>query len=261
MSLGPNIKTTVKKKEEKQKELIIMTYNVSYGLCEEEDRKENSFIKRFIQCINESNADFIFLQESHEAYEYFTRRHCKETYPYQYYHHREDGWIASGIACLSKHKFGTKIIKPGVDGSYFPGMIVSYDGIDFVNCHLRPPLKMGNGSLFSLDHLNVYFYEAPEIHKKEVEYLLKNTSSSNIIVLGDFNESEFSWMKDKGFKDGLNLSKDITTWYWPIGLGLNIWGSYDHIYYSSNFECIECLVDTNYKNLSDHLPVTCKIKY
>ena len=85
---------------------------------------------------------------------------------------------------------------------------------------------------------------------------------NNVLIVGDFNEGWAGksdvWLMENGYIDALKSSNDKTTWYWPLGYGINIWGSYDHIYHKLNpniFKFIECKTFSEYKHASDHLPV------
>jgi endonuclease/exonuclease/phosphatase family metal-dependent hydrolase len=251
-------KITVEKQKEvsipKDKEFIVMSYNVSFGLCQLGERKDPKTFSKVITCIAESKADVVFLQETHDGYEYFTEKQLSDLYPFQYFHPPQNGWLASGIACLAKVELKVEIVKPTVDGSYFAGMVVTYGDIDIINVHLRPPLVMGHGSSLNWDGFKLYFWEAGIIHEHEVMALLKHKKCTKTIILGDFNEAKVHWTGKLGFHDAI---EHATTWHWPLHLGLFLWGSYDHIYYNpQELNCIEYTVNKNYHLVSDHLPIT-----
>jgi endonuclease/exonuclease/phosphatase family metal-dependent hydrolase len=234
----------------------IMTYNVNFAICGRHSKFDdyNSKTKEVLRAILESNADFVFLQETNSNFEHLFETYLQKDYPFQIFKDPEH-WSAEGIGILSKHKIDVEFIKPGVDGSYFHGMIATFNDTQFINVHLRPPLKMGNGSMLDFDHLKVFFHEATIIHKKEIEYLMSFCDQENIVVLGDFNEDLSSWMKQKGFSNCLDQSSDRTTWYWPLFWGMRLWNSFDHIFYSKNFSCDFCKVGSEFIDVSDHVPV------
>jgi endonuclease/exonuclease/phosphatase family metal-dependent hydrolase len=87
---------------------------------------------------------------------------------------------------------------------------------------------------------------------------------ANTIVCGDFNEGSlgggYEYMQDRHFFNALNLSDEKNTWYWPLPLGFNMWGSYDHIFcHSKSFLVEKCVVMKDYIHVSDHVPVMATI--
>eukprot|EP01080_Neovahlkampfia_damariscottae_P010941 gene10941-3647_t len=252
----PKTKTLKTIENKKGNQLKLMTYNVNFAICDSYKKDDyNSKTSEVIKAILESKADFIFIQESHEGFESIFQLYLSKEYPYQYFKSPENGWCAEGIGMLSKYKVDVKYIQPGVEGSYFSGMIASYQDIQFINIHLRPPVKMGNGSMIDLDNIKILFYESTIIHKNEIEYYIKHSDSEKIIILGDFNEDLSSWMQKKGYSNCLTKSNDRTTWYWPLFMGLYWWNSYDNIFLSKYFSCVDCRVAVEYKDVSDHIPL------
>jgi hypothetical protein len=85
----------------------------------------------------------------------------------------------------------------------------------------------------------------------------------NTIVVGDFNEGSmgggYQYLESKNYRNCLDISSDKNTWYWPLPMGLTLWGSYDHIFLSPSFEVLTCEVMKDYINVSDHIPVIASI--
>ena len=258
----PEVKQVIIEENNYENNLTLMTYNVNFAICNSDEEDDyNTKTSEVIKAILESKADFIFIQESHKGFENLLNTYLKKDYPNQYFKSPSDGWCASGIGVLSKHKIDVQYVKPSVEGSYFYGMIITYQDIQFINVHLRPPMKMGNGSMIDFDHLKILFYESTIIHKNEIEYYIKKCDKEKIIILGDFNEDLTNWMKIKGYLNCLDKSKDRTTWYWPLFWGFQLWNSFDHIFLSKHFSCEVCRVGIEYKNVSDHIAVISTIKF
>lgn len=80
------------------------------------------------------------------------------------------------------------------------------------------------------------------------------------LICGDFNESNWGsawkYLVQQRFKDALDESSEKTTWYWPLIGRLELWGSFDHVFYNPKEFCLKkCEVFVEYKGASDHLPV------
>lgn len=215
----------------------------------------------------------------------FLLRNLKKIYPHsKFFHHvckeaqLDDpmGSLAGGLAILTKEAFPFEVIEhyqPKTKGSFFPALLFKVKlpfgdkcFVDIINVHLRPPITdQHRPSITS-------YFSTSSIRKEEIQELLTrlsayNNSSDLRIVAGDFNEgsygSGFTWLEKKAkFKDAVyELASDTTTWYWPVFYGFSIYGSYDHIFYSTEtLKALECTVMTEYKGVSDHLPVVAKIK-
>lgn len=87
---------------------------------------------------------------------------------------------------------------------------------------------------------------------------------ANTIVCGDFNEGwlggGYQYLEKRHFYNALNLSDEKNTWYWPLPLGFNMWGSYDHIFcHTGSFLVQSCYAMKDYIHVSDHIPVVATI--
>jgi len=248
----------------------ILSYNVNFGGSYDPDNEvggQSRNTKLVVQAIEQSAADVCLLQETHKGWEKACQE-LKHIYPYQSWVHPTGGWLAAGLAVMVKQQhslLAVDLYQPKCKGSFFPGMRVriafegGHEPIDIVNVHLRPPLPMGNGSLFGFATLKAFFYETTRIRKQELDELMIHFEQPHLIV-GDCNEdsSGHAWkhMIESGYQDALQLSSSKTTWYWPLFWKANLWASYDHIFCDTKrIRIRQCSVLQDYKHVSDHMPV------
>ena len=103
------------------------------------------------------------------------------------------------------------------------------------------------------------YYNAPDIHVKEVKGFVKNTSPDvPLIIAGDFNENESRdgvvWLKTQGFIDALSIYDERSpTWVWKVPFLVTLKNRYDHIMLSRHLRCTGAEVVK--VNASDHMPV------
>jgi len=283
-------------KEKKQNLIRILSYNVNFGSCYDASSHMGSDVNTAVvlQAIHESKADVVCLQETHAGWEQAASQ-LKEAYPYQVWKHSDSEFLASGLAVLvsGKHKLlAVHMHKPQVEGSFFfPGMCArvcmnveqknkkekkekgekeekkddeQQRTIDIVNVHLRPPLPMGNGSLWSWNTVKAFMYETTAIRKQELTELVSVFQRPGLVV-GDCNEGTggdgYKWMiGPAAYADAVSVANTSTTWYWPVIGKFSLWAGYDHIFYDTRrFSVLNCHVMTQYKHASDHLPVVATI--
>jgi len=271
--------TTPEIKENKGSQFKILTYNVNFGLGE---RSTNFY--RVFDAVIKSGAHIVCLQETTENFQsLFLNAMNDEYYPNQIWKSTNNYYCAGGYAVLTKKGYRLRELsyyKPQVEGSFFHMLIVQVilptgETVDVLNVHLRPPLsdKQDAGGT---DHVKAYF-GTDQVRKAELESSLAemyrvSPSHHRKIVVGDFNEGSLGqgvrWLaaeeKDKKeyakrkFTDALGqFCGRQSTWFWPVlGGYVDLYGSYDHIFYDSNsFQGLNCQVMIEYKYVSDHVPV------
>ncbi len=224
--------------------LKVITYNVNWG---------GAYPYRIVEYIKKSNADIIFLQETHKQWENYLVKHLSYRYKYNVF---KESPGAGGIAFMSRFKIkNIRLINP--EAGWFPALKAEVETplgvVQVINVHLRPPLsERGSPTLSAL-------YNSSRIHKKELDHFLKGTLSDvPLIIAGDFNEDEkgkavINLIKN-GFTDSLSIyDSSSNTWKWKVFSGFTLKGRYDHILYNKFFHCTGASV-TNV-NASDHMPV------
>lgn len=224
--------------------LRIVTYNVNWGVVNPQN---------VVDYIAGSDADIIFLQETHSRWEAILRTNLKNLYQHCVF---KDWPGAGGIAIISRYQLdNVTLIKP-IDG-WFPAIltnVVSPLGrIQCLNVHLKPPLSE-KGSV----NASAY-YQAPDIHLKELQGFMKKTNADMpLIIAGDFNENEsgkaIQWLIEQDFTDALSTYDTYSkTWLWKTSVGIKLKNRYDHILFNKDMDCIGALVQK--VEASDHMPV------
>merc|ERR1712000_549347 len=80
-----------------------------------------------------------------------------------------------------------------------------------------------------------------------------------LIVAGDFNEHATckvgSYLRSQNMEDAISTNDSSITWKWPLLNGwVNLWGRYDHIFYST--DKLHCQGGRVIQaGASDHFPV------
>jgi len=276
---APRVVAAVKDDKRNWKSAVVLSYNVNFGSCYDEETEigSNYSTERVLKAIAESKADIVCLQETHKGWEKACRKVFSKDYPTQVWKHPDGGYLAAGSAIMlkSEHKLSKlEMLQPKVEGSFFPGMyaVVSLNGDDksplsVVNVHLRPPLPMGNGSLWSFATIKAYFWQTGTVREGELSTFVKHWERPHL-VLGDCNEGSngkgYAYMTKNGYSDAVNKANTTTTWYWPLFWKVELSGSYDHIFYdarAARVDLSECRVLTAYKHASDHLPVVATVRW
>ena len=217
----------------------MLSYNVNYGLINE----------NVVTIIDTINADVVCLQETNSKWENILREGLKDKYPYVEFKHC---CTAGGLAILSKYPIVESIYMKNNTG-WFPAwrgeVVKEHDTIQLLNVHLKPGLtKRGRIGW------NAYF-KADEIHIKEIKQFTQGFNLNQpIILLGDFNENDkgktMQWLQEeKQFTDALSLfDKRSKTWRFVL-----LRGRYDHMFFNEQLSCTYSVV---YKiGKSDHLPL------
>ena len=224
--------------------LKVVTYNVNWG------GNKADLVARYLI---ESDADIIFLQETHKAWEKYLKHFLAAKYPHAEFKHSRG---AGGIAFFSKYPLhDVKLIKP--QAGWFPGLKARVEtklgAIQLLNVHLKPPLSdTGSVSLSA-------YYQTQFIHKAELKELLAEFDPEQpLIIAGDFNENEdkagIQSVMKRGFESALlNFDDESPTWKWNLSYGLSWSDRYDHLIYNKFLRCTGAQV----KDIpaSDHFPV------
>eukprot|EP01134_Creolimax_fragrantissima_P004182 CFRG4182T1 len=256
-------------------QIRVITYNVNWGYCLA--GLGTGMVVKIHNAIEESDADLVCLQETHEGWQTYLERHFSAKYPYRLFKHHlnpdinhqfKEGSSAGGAAFLSKYPIKETFCGiPDVPGSFFPGTMIALRspvGVVYVlNVHLRP--QISNTHKPSL----MAVWSTGTIRKAEMKYLITKMSSHRpSIIVGDFNEGHngdaVRWLKyskkcfnGTGYRDGLSeYAETAITWKWPLKMGLVLKGAYDHMFYNpSRIRCVGCHVMSQYELVSDHIPV------
>eukprot|EP01080_Neovahlkampfia_damariscottae_P007641 gene7641-11963_t len=236
----------------------IMTFNIKIKKIDEQT--DNEKVEKILKLCKESSCDLIFLQDTNEDFEKIFRVELKHHYPFQYYQQSGE-WEDGGMGTLSKIKVETITIKIGSKASPFTAQLTFIDKFQFLNVHLSQlkDYKKIDESSFEkvIQNIKSIQKKGYNQHSEEIEFLIQNCEDEeNVIILGDFNDQEIvNWMKKRKFKDCLEVSKEKSTFYLDLFLGLSLVQSYDHIFHSLNFECKNCEVLNEFKNISKHVPL------
>ena len=226
----------------KQDHVHVMTYNINWGM---------RHYSHVLQHIKQSEADIIFLQETHPSWQKLMARELSSQFPHM---HFEEHRGAGGIAFLSKYPL-RNVTRIEPTHGWFPALTATVNTpigpLQLLNLHLRPSLN-DDGSF----GLSAYFYMT-RTREKEVEGFLKQCPPSPpLIMAGDFNECDddaIDFVESQGFINTLNLyDKSSDTWEWPYGI-LTFDDRFDHIYVSPTLTCTGAKVTS--VDASDHFPV------
>lgn len=249
-----------------EQSFVVLTYNVNFGICRKKSDHDNPFALNITQCIKNSKADVVFLQETNEAWEYAMEKSgLSESYNF-FFHHRG---AAGGAAMLSKKNGMVKVEKTemidtrsAITESWFEQMmaygVVGTKKCGFLNVHLRPPKgQMAHTSKFRLE---------------EIEFCLQKFEKGlPMFICGDFNENDeysaVSHLKELEFEDGLSLvdkSRETMFVDIPILYFFNWRRNFrlDHIMFTKkDFILSSCEVIDGYREgASDHQPVKAEFK-
>ncbi len=229
-----------------QATLSVMTYNVNYAMS---NRNET------LQILQESEADIICLQETHEYWERYLTPYLKEKYPYIEF---KEGSGAGGLAMISKYPFETKT-EVKAERGWFSQWLVQVEtplgACQIFNLHLKP----GINERGRIGCMGSAWFRGLNIHKEELRLCLQEIDPAiPALILGDLNENDGNKgckkLRKKGYQDALDFSsKKEKTWNWSMGK-ITLKGRYDHIFYSESVRCYS--VRVNPVGPSDHFPVT-----
>jgi endonuclease/exonuclease/phosphatase family metal-dependent hydrolase len=269
-------------------DFTVATYNLNCFAFNNGRAPLNQNELNTIDGIRATNADLVFLQETHKRWEQAIRDHAPE-YTTLLFRHSQ---ASDGIGVIAKHGIQVEEVDhlyPEVEGAWFAGHITRFkkdkEWIYVINVHLRPP-KDNDG--YSFDS----YFNTGHVRRGEVQYLYnhlkKKYDTNHILIVGDFNEGHngagVKWLKGgtvpksnnpkmtelyDSFSDALyDLAGGAHTWSWPALWKFSYWAPYDHIFYSNQtLEAITCKVLLEYdwvkgpKHGSDHMPVVAQIKY
>jgi endonuclease/exonuclease/phosphatase (EEP) superfamily protein YafD len=229
-----------------QAALVLMTYNLNYGLAGDEAA---------LEAIAGTDADLVLLQETTPAWEASLRGRFKDRYPFAIFEHC---CLAGGLGVLSKTKVEeVDYIEPS-KGGWFPGLRLSVQtrlgDLDVLNVHLRPQIGDTGANVGGLLSGQV---STPPIRRRQMDHLLaKFGTSAPAVVAGDFNESEggsaVALLESKGFQSALPAFSDEDTWHWNTSFG-RVARRFDHIAYGPGLDALSAKVV--HAARSDHEPV------
>lgn len=216
--------------------LVVMTYNVNYGLAGD---------RATLDAISSPGADVVFVQETNSEWERVIRAELSETYPHMSF---IEGRGAGGQALLSKHPFEESAV---LQEDWFPAGLYVIDTplgkIQALNVHLRPGFS-DKGSVAS------GYFTTPKVRRREVsEFYAELDPALATLLVGDFNESHgkaMKFLKKKGLRSA--TPKRQKTWRWKTRFA-TLRGRLDHIVHDARLKAIEAKIRD--EGRSDHLPV------
>ncbi len=229
--------------------LRVVTYNINWG---------GANAQNVVRYLLETDADLIFLQETHRSWESYLKKNLSKSYPYSAF---LPSGGAGGIAFMSKYEL-SNVRALEADIGWFPGLIADVKTelgpVQVLNVHLKPPLTETGSATASV------YYDTPALHRRELAHFLKAADlNAPLIIAGDYNESERRGAVKKllanGYTDALSLYDTRSkTWLWKVMPGVTLSNRYDHIIFSKHFYCTGAEVTK--VNASDHLPVLAALK-
>lgn len=227
--------------------LVVMTYNLNYGLAGDEAT---------LGVLTRHKADLVLLQETTPEWEVALRARLGERYPHMMFRHC---CLAGGLGVLSRHPAHEIAYLEPPAGGWFPALrlrVASPLGpLDVFNVHLRPQIGDSGPNVLGVMSGAV---ATPPIRRREVgAYLGHVEQGLPTLIAGDFNESEngsaLERLEEAGLRSALPQFSDDTTWRWRMSVLGKVTRRFDHIAYSSELDVLSASVIT--AGRSDHLPV------
>jgi endonuclease/exonuclease/phosphatase (EEP) superfamily protein YafD len=230
-----------------QRALVVMTYNLNYGLAGDRDT---------LDVLTRHSADLVLLQETTPEWEVALRARLTERYPHMIFRHC---CLAGGLGVLSRHPLNELAYLEPPAGGWFPALrlrVASPLGpLDVFNVHLRPQIGDSGPNVAGVMSGAI---ATPPIRRREVSaYLAHVERGMPTLIAGDFNESEdgsaLERLEDAGLRSALPQFSDDTTWRWRMSVIGKVTRRFDHIAYSTELDVLSASVIT--AGRSDHLPV------
>jgi vancomycin resistance protein VanJ len=227
--------------------LLLMTYNVNYGLAGDAES---------IRLIAESGADVVLLQETNPSWEEALRGALADIYQHMEFLH--DDRRAGGLGFLSRHPLQlAEVVRSPI--GWFPAWRAILDGplgrIQLINLHLRPPSRRGGV-------VRGYFDSQAERLRETESHLGLVSDDMPVILAGDFNEDargrSLQHLAKLGFQSVLDrFAPWQPTWRWQTPMGEIRW-QLDHIVLQGPLEATAAWVVDG--GASDHVPVLARIE-
>ena len=224
--------------------LVVMTYNVNFGLAGDEDT---------LAALRSAQADLVVLEEVTPEWQRSLEDRVADRYPHRLYRAAR---AAGGLAVLSRWPLEDGDLTASPVG-WFPGWRVLAETplgkLQLLALHLRPPLSDRRAPFGG------YFSTAKD-RRAEIEAYWKTIDPAlPVLALGDFNEdqsgSAVGFLHQRKLRDA--LPADTMTWRWNTGAGPIQW-QLDHILYDETFTLVSAEVVN--AGRSDHLPVIARLR-
>ncbi len=224
--------------------LVVMTYNVNFGLAGDEDT---------LAALRAGQADLVVLEEVTPAWQRSLEDRVADRYPHRLYRAAR---AAGGLAVLSRWPLEDADFVASPAG-WFPGWRVlastPLGKLQLLALHLRPPLSDRRAAFGG-------FFSTARDRRAEIETYWKTIDPTlPVLALGDLNEDQSGSAVDflRGHKLRDALPRDTMTWRWDTGAGRIQW-QLDHILYDETFQLVSAEVVN--AGRSDHLPVIARLR-
>jgi len=198
--------------------LWVMTYNVNF----EEPRASGTAADATVSAIEAADADIVFLQETHQAWERRLRAALSERYPHIVFHHaaREGGMAVLSRYPIEEERHG--LAPAGEFPAWRLTASTPLGEIEILHVHLHPPLDDGS--------LLVGYFTTSGARLTELTHHLGSRTPD--LVLGDFNEGEgeaLEHLASLGMRQAQTAWPPVElTWRWDTG-SAELQGRPDHV--------------------------------
>lgn len=233
-------------------QLKIVSYNV-HNFRKDKDL-DTTYLKQFVPVFNDFQADLIFYQEGGQGS--LLKDALATNYPYQLNTMTEK---SSNLGVYSKYpilNYEIIVITRNNATAIFNIQLPTGDTLSVLNCHLV-------SYNFEDDHFSLTkFLNASRLRGEQVDSICKyldKHDTSNMIVLGDFNETPISYshhkfssrLKDCFVSSGMGFGATFNKFFSPLRI--------DHIFCGEGWASLTCCVNKDYE-LSDHFPIVATLR-
>jgi endonuclease/exonuclease/phosphatase family metal-dependent hydrolase len=238
--------------------LSVATFNINFG---------NVDLPSISQTIAETDADFVFLQETNKESQTHLQKSLQGRYPHAHFSDSSRRWSAGGFGFLSKYPFEEPTFTPathGLFGTFITEMTLGEQVIRMINLHLSP-IRVGRAR--TLTDVFSALQTMEEVHTKEAALLVDMFDSKEATIgAGDLNSISSHvapWLLvENGLPDAVAATVDSPndehTWQWPVA-GQDISFRIDYIFHSSHFQASSS--ETIQSEASDHELVVAELSW